>query len=173
MKVTTLHSDEYLEFYQGYINNIPKEQSLGILFQENKKELLQVLNEEISAEKLKFRYAEGKWSIAEVLQHLIDVERIFQYRALCIARGDQTSLPGFDHDEYAKNSFASARSLNDFKKEFETVRNSTIKLYRSFPEAVLEQRGTMNGAPASVRAIGFIVVGHAMHHKKILMEKYL
>ncbi|MDT0676878.1 DinB family protein [Autumnicola musiva] len=172
MKVSSLHSDEYLDFYQGYINNIPKDQSLGMLFQQNKNDILEILNK-ISAEQLKYRYAEGKWNVAEVLQHLIDVERIFQYRALCIARGEKNPLPGFDHDNYVQNSFGGERNLDDLITEFKIVRNSTIQLYNSFAEPVLEYRGLMNGAPASVRAIGFIIVGHMMHHQKILLEKYL
>ncbi|WP_373058215.1 DinB family protein [Zunongwangia sp. H14] len=173
MKVTDLHADEYRDFYQSYINHIPKEQSLGILFQENKEQMLRLLDETVSEGNLDSRYAEGKWTVAEVLQHLIDVERIFQCRALCIGRGDKAALRGFDHEEYAKNSFASKRKAGDLKAEFELVRNSTVMLYNSFPDAVLEYKGIMNGAAASVRAIGFIIVGHCMHHKQILIDKYL
>lgn len=172
MKVTEIHPGEYNEFYQGYINNIPKDQSLGMLFLENKEELLRVLDE-IPGSKLQFRYAEGKWSVAEVLQHLIDVERIFQYRALSIARNDQTSLPGFDHDSYVEFSEADRRSVEDFKAEFDLLRDSTKVLYDSFSEGMLQRIGNMNNAPASPRAIGFIIIGHTMHHLKILNERYL
>ncbi|MDT0685841.1 DinB family protein [Autumnicola psychrophila] len=172
MKVGRLTSEEYPEFYQDYINNIPGEASLGMLFKSNI-ENLKDITETISPEKLSYRYAEGKWTVAEVLQHLIDVERVFQYRALCIARGDQTSLPGFDHDNYVFQSEAGGRSLDSLREEAEIVRSSSIALYNSFSEAVLKRKGNMNNAPASVRAIGFIIVGHTRHHIKILRAKYL
>ncbi|MDT0690598.1 DinB family protein [Salegentibacter sp. F188] len=172
MQVDDLTSEEYSEFYQGYINNIPEGQSLGMLFKSNIQDLKTITNS-ISHENLSYRYAEGKWSVAEILQHLIDVERIFQYRALCIARDDKTSLPGFDHDEYVIQSEAGARSLKSLTEEAEIVRNSGIALFSTFSEVVLKRKGVMSNAPASVRAIGFIIVGHTRHHINILQEKYL
>jgi hypothetical protein len=172
MEVHELSSSEYPEFYQTYINNIPKEASLGMLFRSNIEDLKEITST-ISPDKLSFRYAQEKWSIAEVLQHLIDVERIFHYRALCISRGDQTSLPGFDHDDYVVQSEARNRSLDSLQEEAEIVRSSGIVLYNSFSEAMLQRKGILNGGPASVRAIGFIIVGHTQHHIKILQKKYL
>lgn len=172
MKVTALDTAEYNPFYQRYISKIPQEKSLGDLLLKSKKEVLQLM-EELKKEDLGFSYAEGKWTVAEVLVHLMDVERIFQYRALCISRNDKTALPGFDHDSYVEYSEAGNRSLQELKEEFTAVRNATIALYDGFSEAMLQRKGTMNNAPATPRAIGFIVVGHTMHHLEILKERYM
>lgn len=172
MQVERLTSEEYPEFYQDYINDIPREASLGMLFKSNIENLREITSA-LTPDKLSYRYAPEKWSVAEVLQHLIDVERVFQYRALCIARGDQTSLPGFDHDDYVIQSEAGSRNLENLRQEAEIVRSSSIALYNTFSEAVLQRKGNMNNAPASVRAIGFIIIGHTRHHMKILQEKYL
>ncbi|MDT0646588.1 DinB family protein [Zunongwangia sp. F260] len=172
MEVDRLSSEEYPAFYQDYINNIPREASLGMLFKSNI-ENLKDITRTISPDKFSYRYAPEKWSVAEVLQHLIDVERVFQYRALCIARGDKTSLPGFDHEDYVFKSEAGNRSPDSLREEAKIVRSSSIALYNSFSEPVLMRKGNMNNAPASVRAIGFIIVGHTRHHIKILREKYL
>lgn len=172
MKVTDLKPGEYNEFYQGYINKLPGDKALGSLLRENNKEIRDMLSI-LTPEKLSHRYAEGKWTLAELVQHMIDVERIFQYRALCIARGDQTSFPGFDHDAYVPQSEAHRRKLDHFKEEFKNVRNSAINLYDSFSEEMLQRIGLVNSSPTSVRAIGFITVGHAKHHLEIVKKNYL
>lgn len=172
MKVTALDTSEYNPFYQRYISKIPQEKSLGDLLLRNKEEVLQLM-QGLNAENLQYSYAEDKWTVAEVLLHLMDVERIFQYRALCISRNDETALPGFDHDSYVVFSEANRRSLQELREEFEAVRNSSIVLYKGFSEEMLQRKGNMNNAPASPRAIGFIVVGHTMHHLEILKERYL
>ncbi|WP_081211672.1 DinB family protein [Salegentibacter sediminis] len=172
MIVSELNKGDYHEFYQTYIDKLPGDKSLGSLLMENQRELEEVLSI-ITPEKLSFRYAPGKWSLAEVLQHMIDVERIFQYRALCIARNDKTSLPGFDHDAYVPASEANRRELEGLKEEFINVRISSIDLYASFSEEMLQRTGVVNNNKTSVGVIGFISIGHTLHHLELLKKKYL
>ena len=121
-----------------------------------------------------YRYAEGKWTIKEVLQHIIDAERVFAYRALCFARREEQSLPSFDENNYAEHSEAHRREWKDMLEEFSTVRKSTIQLFSSFSTAQLEHNGTSsNGKPNYTLAMGFIVAGHVAHHEKIMRERYL
>jgi uncharacterized damage-inducible protein DinB len=129
--------------------------------------------EDIPRDKVDYCYAEGKWTVKELVQHLIDAERIFAYRALTIARGDQTPLPGFDETTYAAASKADARKWEDLVEEFKAVRQSTDLLFKSFTEDQLQQRGTTNQHKNTVNAIGFTAFGHLLHHKNILEEKYL
>lgn len=126
----------------------------------------------IPKEKIDYRYAENKWSVKEMLQHIIDAERVFAYRAMCIARKDQSSFPGFDEVSYAANSKASARSWKDLLDEFELTRRSTDLLLLSFDEEQLQQTGTTNNSSNNVNAIGFTLYGHLLHHRKILEERY-
>ncbi len=172
MKVAELQSEEYNEFYQNYIDGLSGDDSLESLFFDNLKAIQDILSI-LTQEKLKYKYAPEKWSIAEVLQHMLDVERIFQYRALSIARNDQTSLPGFDHDAYVPASAANRRDLEDFKKEFDAIRKSGIYLFGSFNDTMLKRQAPVSGTPTSSRALGFIIVGHAKHHLRILKERYL
>ena len=127
----------------------------------------------ISEEKSNFRYADGKWSIKELLQHIMDTERVFNYRALSVARGEKCSLMGYDHDEYALASNADSRSWNDILEEYKIVRKSTILLFKSFDNEQLDLIGKANGLPLSARAAGFITVGHEMHHLSVVKERYL
>ncbi len=118
------------------------------------------------------RYAEGKWSVKEMLQHIIDTERIFGYRALSIARKDKTPLPGFDENTYANASKADKRNLTSLMEELKAVRTSTDLLLKSFTEEDLQQTGITNQHPNTVNAIGYIIFGHILHHKKVLEERY-
>lgn len=127
----------------------------------------------IPEEKGDFAYAEGKWNIKEVIQHIIDAERVFAYRALAISRMDQANLPGFDEDSYAKNTDANSRTISDLMQEWKAVRTSIEYLFRSFSEKQLLQLGTANGKKISVLALGFVIIGHGNHHLRILKEKYL
>ena len=123
--------------------------------------------------KADYRYAPGKWTIKELLQHIIDAERIFSYRLLRIARKDQTPLPGFDEDSYAANSLACERSFTEIKEEFLAVRKSTDLLLVSLNEEQLSQKGVASNLPVTANAIAFILFGHMLHHKAILEERYL
>ncbi|MFM1875744.1 MAG: hypothetical protein RL266_1481 [Bacteroidota bacterium] len=128
---------------------------------------------DITEEQGNFRYAEDKWSIKELLQHIIDTERIFSYRALAIARGDTTALPGYDENLYANNSESDSRSMEDLVDELFTVRNATITLFAGMTEDALNRVGTANGASLSALAAGFIIVGHELHHMNVVKERYL
>ena len=127
----------------------------------------------IPDEKWSYRYAEGKWSIKEMLQHIIDAERIFAYRALCIGRGEKASLPGFEEDEYAAASKADRRTKSDLLEEFETVRRSIEQLFASFDSVQLASAGISNNKSISVNALGFIIPGHVQHHIGVVKERYL
>ena len=124
-------------------------------------------------EKIGYRYAEGKWNLKEMLQHIIDTERIFAYRALRIARHDKTPLAGFDESTYAKASNADARSWESLLDEFEVVRKSTDLLLQSFTDDQLAQTGITNEQPNSVSALCFTIFGHILHHINIVKERYL
>ena len=129
--------------------------------------------ETIPPEKHHYRYAEGKWSIKEVLQHIIDAERIFAYRALRFTRKDTTPLPGFDENSFAATSKADARSWDKLLEELNVVRRSSELLFNSFDAEQLQANGISSNSPNYVLAVGFIIIGHAMHHQKILKERYL
>jgi hypothetical protein len=129
--------------------------------------------EKIPKDKRDYRYAEDKWTIKEMLQHIIDAERIFAYRALCFARKDATPLPSFDENSYAANSKGECRKWKGLVNEFLVVRWSTEYLFGSFDEEQLEASGTCSGKSNYVLAIGFIIIGHANHHIKVAKERYL
>ncbi len=136
---------------------------------------LKALVSQLSEEQLHYRYAEGKWTIKEILVHLIDDERIYTYRALRFARHDETDLPGFDQDHYARYSNANERSITSILDEYEAVRKATLQLYEHLPEEALMRGGTADG-PAhyrTVRAFIYHLAGHELRHLNIIKEKYL
>ncbi len=118
-------------------------------------------------------YAPGKWTLAESLLHVADTERVFSYRLLTIARGDQTPLPGFDQDAWVPNSRAAARSLSDLLAEVHAVRNATLALVQSLDAAAIASLGTSSGVPVSVRALTWLIAGHFAHHLDITRDRYL
>lgn len=170
-KMKNLHPSEFAEYYVQYINNV---QCLDIVeaLENNLDEVIDLVQDEIPEEKYKYRYQPKKWSIQEIIQHLIDAERIFAYRALRIARFDQTPLAGFEEDDYVKVCNADHRSMEDLLQEFVLVRKSTIKLFESFTEEMLLHKGTASNNPISVRAIGYIIPGHCIHHQNVIKERY-
>lgn len=170
MKNNLLEAD-FATYFKNYIAMVEEEEVLKALKKSTKqfKKLLQQINEENAH----YRYAEGKWSIKEMILHIIDTERIFNYRALCFARNEQQALPGFNHDEYVKYSNADNRTLKSLRKEFFAVRKTTYLLFKSFDEAMLQKEGVMNGNKLSVLGIGFVIAGHQQHHINVLNEKYL
>ncbi|WP_300439777.1 DinB family protein [Christiangramia sp.] len=167
-----LTQGEIGDFYWRYINKIDDKAELIETLENNRIEFSDFLKT-VPQEKWDYRYSSGKWSILEMLQHIIDTERIFQYRALCFARNEKNSLPGFDHDIYVLNSDAEVRRPDDLIEEFKSVRKAGIFLFRSLSEERLKIVGNMNDMNATPRAIGFIVAGHALHHKDIITQKYL
>lgn len=127
----------------------------------------------IEKKDLSYAYEQGKWTIYQLIQHLIDTERIFQFRALAIARGDKTELPGYDHEAYADMSLNKTRPLNELKEELSLLRESSIRLFSSLDEKDLDLIGTANKLQIKAKDIGFLIVGHQRHHLKILNERYL
>ena len=171
MKSTQLPVNEYAFFYAPYINalgevNLMEELEISlhdfIRFVQN-----------IPMDKFDYRYAEGKWNIKEIIQHVIDTERIFAYRVLRISRNDQTPLPGFDENYYIDNTKAANRSIQDLLTEFSAVRHSNLFLFKSLSDEQLKRIGIASNAAVSVRAIGFIMIGHQKHHQKVFDERYL
>jgi len=127
----------------------------------------------IPSDKANFRYAPEKWSVKELLGHLIDSERIFSYRALRFARNDQTPLPGYEQNDYVRNADFDRRNLADMAEEFATVRRATIQLFRSLNETDWMRRGKANENDISVRALAYIIAGHELHHMEVLRTRYL
>ncbi len=119
-----------------------------------------------------FRYASGKWSVKEVICHMLDAERVFCFRALTFARGDKTELPGFDENTYAPQANAEARSIVELIREAARLRATTVDLFKSFSSEMLERTGVANGGNFTVRGIGYIIAGHELHHLSILQERY-
>ena len=159
------------EFYHNYISQVPEDE-LMTAFKNQAPLIFDFLNK-IPADKIDFAYAEGKWTIREMLQHIIDAERIFSYRALRFARKDPTPLPGFDENLFAQTAKADKRKWNDLLEEFKAVRRSSEILFGSFDEEQLETTGTANNNSIYVLAIGYVLVGHVNHHVRILKERYL
>ena len=159
------------EWYHNYINLVT-EDDLLTAFDKQSISLFRFL-ETIPVEKHNYRYAEGKWTIKDIVQHIIDAERVFDYRALCFARKDTTPLPGFDENLYASHAKAEQRSWDKLVEELKIVRRSSDLLFHSFDEEQLESNGISSNSPNYTLAIGYIIIGHAMHHQKIIRERYL
>ncbi|HEX6981731.1 MAG TPA: DinB family protein [Balneolaceae bacterium] len=164
------NSDEYADFYEGYISLVKFENIIPVLIQQEKK--VTALIHSLSPQQANYSYAEGKWSIRQVVGHLIDTERVMAYRALCISRGDQTSLPGFDQDEYVANARFEERDLQNLAAEYDALRNANISMFSSFSQEQIKRRGIANEYPVSVRALVYIIAGHEKHHLNVLKEKY-
>jgi len=158
-------------FYHNYIRQVEAD-DLSIALAKYNPATISFF-ENIPADKYEYRYAEGKWTPKEILQHIIDAERIFSYRALCFARKDTTPLPGFDENLYADNSNANSREWESLLNEFKSVRSSSTFLFQSFNEDQLDASGLANNSPAYVSGIGFLLIGHCQHHVNILKERYL
>lgn len=159
------------KFYHGYIGQVKQDDPVAALT-ELGNEFVSFLKS-VPADKHDYAYAEGKWTIKEVVQHIIDAERIFIYRALCFARKEPQSLPGFEENDYAANSRASDRNWNDLAEEFTIVRKSSEILFKSFDKEQLESAGLANNNPMYVLALGFIIAGHCQHHLNVTKERYL
>lgn len=161
---------EYPAYYHRYIAALGDVDLAEILRTEV--QVIESLGALMNDDDALFRYAEGKWSIKEVLGHLIDCERVFAYRAMCIARGEAQPLPGFDEDAYVANAAFDARSLRSLVEEFTSVRNATITLMESMTSSAMQLSGTANDNPITVRALLWIIAGHTEHHLRVLRERY-
>ncbi|MGJ8549460.1 DinB family protein [Winogradskyella wichelsiae] len=167
-----LNTSEYNAFYQVYIDKTNKELSIieGLKQQLDAVVLFYL---SIAEEKHNYAYAEGKWSVKDVLLHIIDTERILAYRAMRIARQDKTPLVGFEQDDYVQHGFAKKRSMESLIEEYKSVRFATITLFASLNADALFSIGEASGFPISVRALGYIILGHEQHHNLIIKARYL
>lgn len=165
--------NEYASYYKQYINLIESNKKTIVEnLIDTQKEFNMVLKN-VAKEKHNFSYAKGKWTLKEVVQHIIDTERVFSYRALCFARNDKTELPGFDQDLFVENDNANDRDFNDLLEEMDVVRKGSILLYKSFTEDALLKIGIGSGNNMSVRALGLLFSGHQQHHLNVIKERYL
>lgn len=164
-------SSEYDPFYAGYVNSVPEGDVLAILAQQTDE--LRGLLSPLPPAIWRHRYAFGKWSVAEVLGHVCDAERILAYRALRFARGDRTAVPGFEENDYVPAGRFDERAPHSLLAEFEMVRAATLALFRHLPDDAPERVGNANGANVSVRALLYIITGHQRHHVRVLRERYL
>ncbi|MFI5220572.1 MAG: DinB family protein [Bacteroidia bacterium] len=171
IKITRPDENEYPEYFGSYISKISGD-DLFKIFDDAHGQMTRVVVS-LPEEKLNYRYAEGKWSIKEIIGHLIDTERVMSYRALRFARFDNTPLMGFEENDWAKVSNASARIFDDLIDEFNLVRASTIMLFKSFDEKMISSSGEANKKQMSVRAIGYMIAGHELHHLSVIKERYL
>jgi len=180
LAITNIHKsiemipkNEYSSYFEQYIQLVSKEQkSILENLEASQKDFEETLRS-VLKEKGDFAYAEGKWTLKELIQHIIDTERVFCYRALCFARNDKTSLPGFDQDVFVDNCDVSTRDYYDLLDEMQLLRASTIMLFKSFSKEALLRISVASGNEISVRALGYLFSGHQMHHLNIVKERYL
>ena len=163
-------ADEYDPYYSAYIDRIAGNKVDEVLRQQKveTETLLSGLTDEAAI----FRYAPDKWTVKEVVGHICDTERIFAYRALCIARGDDQALPGMDQDLYAAGANFDSRSVQSLAEEYATIRSATLSLFDNLDSGSWLRRGVANGVGVSVRALAYIIAGHESHHIHILRERY-
>jgi hypothetical protein len=163
--------NEYGEYYERYISLVPGGDIVGEMSAQPTQ--LQDIFVSMPEEKGIYAYADGKWTIKEVLSHLIDGERIFGYRALRISRGDKTPIEGFEQDDYIEHSHANERSLADLLEEFNLLRRANLIVLNYLSDEDWKRMGTASNTPVSVRALAYIMAGHVTHHLNILRERYL
>lgn len=171
MKISELVENEYSGGFANYI----REAGDNTLIEELEISLHNFIKfvQNIPMDKFDYRYAEGKWTIKDIIQHIMDCERIFAYRALRFSRNDTTALPSFEEDDYANSTNANGRSIQDLLTEFSALRHSNLLFYKSLSEEQLKRIGTASNNKISVRALGFVIIGHQKHHQKIFEERYL
>ncbi len=171
MRPTQLNSSEHNSYYRQYIDLVEDIPLLSAL--KLSKSRTQSFFQNIPKQKLEYRYAENKWTPKDILQHIIDTERVFGYRALYFSRDQSADLRGFDENQFAANTHANTRTIDDLLNEYLVVRNATVSLFKSFDDNQLKSIGMANNSKMSVRAAGFIICGHEMHHCNIINERYL
>lgn len=172
MKLADLNPEEYPPYYETYISTVTTDYTLIEELEISVHRLIKFV-QNIPLDKFDYRYAEGKWTIKDILQHLIDAERIFAYRALRFARNDKTALASFEENDYAVQAKANQRSIQDLLTELAIVRQATLSLFKSFSEEQLLKNGIASNKTMSVRALGFTIIGHQNHHQRIFQERYL
>ena len=165
--------NEYAAYFEQYMQ-LASVESLSIVESLEKSQIdFEALLRNIPEEKHAFSYAKGKWTLKELIQHIIDTERVFCYRALCFARNDKTALPGYDQDVFVENGNANQLNYFDLLDEMATLRKSTLQLYARFSEEALLRIGVASENKISVRALGYLFSGHQIHHLNIVKERYL
>lgn len=162
--------EEYPVYYKGYIDTV-SENVLAEL--EHQIETFPAFLRGLTEDKASFAYADGKWTIKELVGHVIDTERIMSYRTLRIARNDSTPLAGFEENDYVKNAHFADRSIKSLAEEFAQLRKANMHLIKSLNETELGRMGISNGKPVSVRALVYIIAGHLNHHRRIIEERYI
>lgn len=163
-------TEEYGSFYQKYIDKLPPGNIIDILVKQ--RDEVCTLIDSLDEKKALSRYKEGKWTVKEVIGHLIDNERVFSVRALAISRNDPGELPGYDQEAYVRESNLNQRSLQNLQGEYEGLRTSNIQMFSGFSEQMLNRTGIANNYSLSVRAIPFIIAGHERHHLELLEKRY-
>jgi uncharacterized damage-inducible protein DinB len=172
MKPNQLNSNEFASYYGNYIAQVSEEYTLMEELEISLHRFIKFV-QDIPMDKFDYRYAEGKWTIKDIIQHIIDAERVFAYRALRFARNDKTELPGFEENDYVDEANGNKRSIMELLTELTAVRHATMFLFKSFTEEQLVRIGTASDNPMSVRAAGFVIIGHQNHHQKVFEERYL
>lgn len=170
MKNARPRPDEYDAAFERYVSRVPETDVLAAL--ERQPEELRALLASVSPDRETFRYAPGKWSIREVVGHVLDAERVMGYRALAISRGDTASLPGFEEDEYAKAAGHHGRPLASLLEEIAILRKGHVLMLGHLDDGAWVRFGTANALPVTPRALAYILVGHVRHHAAVLGEKY-
>ncbi len=168
-----ISKSEYAPYFEQYMQLVSvEEMSIVDNLEASQKEFYNVL-ENLPVEKHNYAYSEGKWTLKELIQHIIDTERVFCYRALCFARNDKTELPGFDQDIFVDNDNANDRDFYELLSEMDVLRKSTIQMFKSFTPEALLRKGIASKNLISVRALGYLFSGHQLHHVNIIKERYL
>jgi len=164
-------ASEYAPFYAGYVGRVPETDVLAVL--ERQPEELRSLAGRFVGERERFRYAPGKWSVRELFGHVADAERVFGFRAFCFGRGERAALPGFDENDYVASAGDDGRPLAAIVEGFALARAANLPVLRGLDAAAWDRVGTASGNPISVRALAFVMAGHARHHAAVLQERYL
>jgi hypothetical protein len=170
MKNARPRPDEYDAAFERYVSRVPETDVLRALASQPAE--FAAMLAAVPVEREEYRYAPGKWTIRGVVGHVVDAERVFGYRALCVARGDKTSLPGFEENDYAANSGSDRRTLASLAAEFTSLRESHVLMLQNVDDAAWVRVGKANALPVTPRAIAYILVGHVRHHAAVLKEKY-
>lgn len=171
-KIERPKAGEYPVYFEKYYSHLPAGKDAIEVLTQNNMDTLDLFTS-VDGETLNFRYAEGKWNLFEILQHLMDSERVFAYRAMRIARGDKSENPGYDENVYVANSGVNQRNIMDMVREYSLLRASTIELFKSLTDEALQQVGKANGYEVTPAALAYAIAAHELHHMSVIEEKYL
>jgi hypothetical protein len=161
---------EYAPYYGRYVSLVPEADVLEVLARQQ--EEIARLTARIPADRETYRYQDGKWSVREVFGHVDDTEQIFGYRALCISRGEQAALPGYEQDDYLRNSGDAKQPLAELARRFDALRTVNLSVLRALDGQAWTRQGTASGTPVTVRALAFVIAGHVRHHLGVLSSRY-